>query len=331
MSKTIKATNTFVSTSTSGKPAQRKAAWSGSWATLRDLEVFLAVIEERKTTKAAERLGVSQPAISRTLSALEEKSGHVLFRHEGTGLVPTADALALYEQIQPIFTSLDQLKTFEWTQAKQSSLRLACPPSVAQCFLEPLTAAFIRSNPDIHISLDIVTTADVLELVADQRADIGIADVVADSMGLTRSAFRRSQMVCVLPASHPLCAKDHIEAHDLHQQPLVMLARRNPIRPTLDRLFAKAASQPNVVLETATALSAVNFVAQGIGITLVNPFPVLLEVVQGVEIRSFSPNVDYEVSFFTSSVVTPNSAMHRFMEFIRQHQVDKLFASEPIR
>lgn len=300
--------------------AQRKAAWSGSWATLRDLEVFLAMIEGRTATAAARRLDISQPAVSRTLIALEEKSGHVLFKRQGTGLAPTADALALYEQIQPIFHSLDQLKGFEWTQTKPVNLRIACPPTVAQCFLESITALFLRDNPNTLVSMDIVTTPEVLELVADQRADIGIADVSVGNTGLTRSPLRRSRMVCVLPEGHPLCAKQKIEVRDLHQQPMVMLAKRNPVRPVLDRLFSQAASQPRVVVETATALSAVNYVSQGVGITLVNPFPVLLARFSGVTVRAFTAEVAYETSFFTSSAAKPNAVAQRYMESVREHQ-----------
>ena len=113
---------------------QRNAAWSGSWATLRDLEVFQAVIEERKTTAAAQRLGISQPAVSRALASMEQKSKRSLFRHQGTRLVPTADAMALYEEIQPIFHALAQLSHFDWTQQKPASLRIACPPTMAHCF-----------------------------------------------------------------------------------------------------------------------------------------------------------------------------------------------------
>ena len=304
----------------SQKPAQRKAAWSGSWATLRDLEVFLAMIEVRTATAAALRLGVSQPAVSRTLIGLEEKSGHVLFKRQGTGLVPTADALALYEQIRPIFQSLEQLKGFEWTQAKAVNLRIACPPTVAQCFLEPITALFLRDNPETLVSMDIVTTPEVLALVADQRADIGVADVGVGNSGLTRSPLRRSQMVCVLPQAHPLCGKDQIEVRDLHQEPMVMLAKRNPIRPVLDALFRQGASQPRVVVETATALSAVNYAAQGVGITLVNPFPVLLAPFSGIAVRAFDAGVGYETSFFTSPSAQPNAAAQRYMEFVRSHQ-----------
>jgi DNA-binding transcriptional LysR family regulator len=319
-----------VSHAAPSRTTQRKAAWAGSWATLRDLEVLLAVIEERKTTAAAIKLGVSQPAISRTLSQLEEKSGRVLFRHEGTAIIPTADALALYEEIRPIFESLDRLKDFQWAQARPVTLHVACAPTPAQCFLEPLTASFLRENPGTHVSIEIVTTPEVLELVADQRADVGIADVIPASSGLQRSAFRRSSMVCALPAHHRLCARSVITASDLHDEAMIMLAKRNPMRPIIDRLFSKAGCKPQVVMETTTAISAVNYAAHGIGIALVNPFPVLLAAPADVVFREFAPDMPYETSFFTSASAVPSSVAQKYMEHVRQHQTGPMFKSEPV-
>ncbi len=310
---------------------QRNAAWSGSWATLRDLEVFQAVIEERKTTAAALRLGISQPAVSRALASMEQKSKRSLFRHQGTRLVPTADAMALYEKVQPIFHALAQLSHFDWTQQKPASLRIARPPTMAHCFLESLTAGFMRDNKDTLVSLDIVTTPDVLGLVADGRADIGVADVQAPNSGLQRAPFRWSQVVCVLPDSHPLCAKETIGPADLNGEPMVMLARRNPIRPALERAFGKAASRPRVVFETTTAQSALRFVAEGAGCALVNPFPVLLAQPPGVAVRAFAPPMGYEASFFTSAAEMPSAAMKRYMEYVRSNQPAAMFKSEPIR
>lgn len=312
------------------KDTQRTGVWPGSWATLRDLEVLLTVIEQRKTTAAALKLGVSQPAISRALSVLEDKAGRVLFRHEGTAILPTADALALYEEIQPIFQSLNRLKNFQWAQTKPTTLKIATAPSLAQCFLERLTASFILENPEILVSMEIATTPEVLELVADQRADVGIADVMAPGSGLQRSGFRKSTMVCVLPAQHPLAKRKTIRPSDLHGEPLVMLAKRNPMRPVLDRLFNKEACTPRVVMETTTAISAVHFAAQGVGLTLVNPFPVGLAIPKEAVVRHFSADIPYETSFFTAGTGVPSAAAQRYMEFVRSRQPKDFFMSQAI-
>jgi DNA-binding transcriptional LysR family regulator len=307
---------------------QRKAAWAGSWATLRDLEILQAVIEEGKTTLAATRLGVSQPSISRTLSLLEKKSGRILFRHEGTALLPTADALALYEAVQPIFKSLDQLKEFEWAQGRSQLLRVAAPPTMAQCLLDAISAQFLKANTEVTLSFDIVTTAEVLELVADQRTDVGIVDVTPTSAGLRRSVFRRSRIVCALPKVHPLAKLKKVSPHDLDGESLILLAKRNALRPVIDRILAKENSKPRKVIETSTAISALAFVAEGLGITLINPFPATSDLPKGVVLREFSVDLPYESSFVTSATAVSSALAQRYMDFVRHHQPSRVYMSD---
>ena len=77
--------------------------------TLRELEVFRSVIRCGKTTAAARQLGISQPAVSRALAQLEARKGEMLFRRDGNRLVPTAEALALDRELEPMFEVLARL------------------------------------------------------------------------------------------------------------------------------------------------------------------------------------------------------------------------------
>jgi DNA-binding transcriptional LysR family regulator len=299
-----------------GPPQTPPTAWSGSFATVRDLEILHAVIETGKTTAAAARLGISQPAVSRTLAQLEARSGRKLFRRSGQSLAPTADALALYEETKPIFDSLARLRDFQWSEGATAQLRIAAPPTIAHCLLEPLIGDFIRQGEKIRISLEITTTPAVLELVADHRADIGIADVTTAS-NLKRTPLRKSHFVCVIPQDHPLAAKERISITDLHDQPLVMLVKRNPARMLVDRMCTKAGVKPRILVETSNALSAVRMTAQGVGISLVNPFPVVISPPDGVVFRAFESEIAFETAFFHAADKTPSSSAQRFVEFVR--------------
>ncbi|MFW5402793.1 LysR family transcriptional regulator, partial [Yersinia sp. 1252 StPb PI] len=117
----------------------KKSSWSGGWATLRDLEIIKTLIEVRTATLAAEFLGISQPAISRTLSLIESRSGRVLFKREGGKLIPNSDALSLYEEIVKISDSFGRLTNFEWNKEEGKSLNIISTPTIAYCFLMPLT------------------------------------------------------------------------------------------------------------------------------------------------------------------------------------------------
>lgn len=289
------------------------------WASLRDLEVFFTVMQERKAILAAERLGISQPAVSRTLAQMEEKSGRKLFRREGHGIAPTADALVLHEKLLQVFQQLNDLEDFPIANEGATTLRLACPPTLAHCFIEATAARFLKLHPEIRLNLDIVTTPEVLALVGEQRVDLGMADVLSSQAGIVRTVYRRSAMVCVLQKAHKLASRKRIRLSDLQGQPLILLARRNPMRSTIERLLEKGDVQASVKVDTATALSAVNFAAHGLGIALVNPFPVINQLPARMVALPFEPALEFESCFYTPSDRQPTLAAQKFMEFVRTH------------
>lgn len=296
----------------------RTATWSGGWATIRDLEVFKAVIEAGTATLAAAQLGISQPAVSRTLSQLEERSGRSLFVRSGPSLSPTAQGLALYEEIRLIFQGLERIRAFEWGRAAaHQALRIAATPTMAQCWLNAATARFQARHDGCQITLEIVPTPQILELVADQQVDIGIASVPAPGSNLRKIPFRRSRYVCAMPPSHALAQLSSVRPGDLQDIPLIAMNRRNEARATTDRIFTKAGVRPYVVIETSTAASALDHVAAGAGVALVNAFPVVLLQQPDVVFRLFEPALSYDTSFFVASDEVPGSLEQSFMEHVR--------------
>ena len=292
---------------------------AGHWASIRDLEVLDEVIRAKSTTLAASRLGISQPAVSRALAQMEERSGRTLFRREGHKVVPTADAMVIFEETRNIFASLQRLSQLDWTEKKRTPLRLAVPPTLAHCFLDRLAARFVAQTEGAVIAIEIVTTPQVFEMVADRTAEIGVADLPSPNQSLERVVFRRSAFACAMPLRHPLARKSRITPGDLDGQNLVALVKRNPARMTIDRLLLKADAKANVVVETSNALSAIDYVRGGLGVALVNPFPVALNA-SGVVFRPFEPRLEYETAFFLAAGDVAGALPRRFIEFIRAQQ-----------
>lgn len=312
----MKKKESAASTAVSAGP--RSAPWSGGWATIRDLEVFKAVIECGTATLASAQLGISQPAVSRALSQIEERSGRQLFTRSGPSLTPTGDGLALYEEVQQIFAGLERVRGLEWgKQDNDQHLRIAATPTMAQCGLNRITARFQLEHPGCRITLEIVSTPQILEFVADRQVQLGIASVPATGSGLRRFPFRRSRFVCAMPHDHPLTRLAGIKPADLREVPLIALVRRNDARVTTDRVFTKAGVHPNIVFETSTAASSLDLVAEGAGVALVNAFPVHLLPNPQVTYRPFEPALSYDTAFFTAPDVVLGSIAQRYTEYVR--------------
>jgi len=301
-----------------GAAGPRSAPWSGGWATIRDLEVFKSVIECDTATMAAAQLGISQPAVSRTLTQLEERSGRKLFTRSGPSLAATADGLALYEETRLIFDGLERVRGLEWGgHGNDAQLRIAATPTMAQCWLNQVTARFLLDHPGTRLTLEIVTTPQILEFVADRQVDLGIASVAPPGSGLKRIPFRRSRFVCAMPRTHPLTRLPTIKPANLQGVPLITLVRRNDARVTTDRVFTKAGVRPNIVVETSNATSAIAHVAQGAGVALVHAFPVNLLANRAIIFKPFEPALVFDTSFFTTPDQRLSSTAQRFIEYVR--------------
>lgn len=307
--------------------AAKRLSWSGGWASLRDLEVIQAVIDSRSVTQAAERLGISQPAVSRVLNQIEERSGRQLFHRENNRLVPSMDALLLYEEIEIIADSFSRLSQFRQRDARRQ-LRILVPPTLAYDFVNPLTARFMRENPHTQIRLEIGRSEHILQALARDEADVAIADIFAEQYhaNLSQIPLRKTQIICVLPKGHPLCEKAEISSQDLHQQDYIALVKNNVGRSLLDQALESGTSRPNIVAEVSDLKTVFTFVEQGLGVSLVSAFP--LNDIPGLEYRLFMPRVQSLVACFTRK--NNDALVQAYSAFIRKNQPPANRYSSPV-
>jgi DNA-binding transcriptional LysR family regulator len=298
--------------------------------TLRELEVLHAMIEGRKTTSAASMLGISQPAISRTIQQLEGRLGKILFRREGGRLQPTLEGLEFYQRSQPIFQALERLGNPPEETLQGQLVRFIAPPTMAHRFLPRLVAAFHQAEPSIRMQIEVGITADVIAKIADGNFDIGITDAQLHHPSVVFEPFRRSNAHVILPADHVLASRPVISAADLDKQPFIALTRRFSVRSALDRVFLDSGIAPRIVVEAATSAIAYELVRAGVGITLINPFPLAFRGDTDVVIRPFAHTVPFETSFVLSTAAPPTQAARLFMDFVRRSQADDGY-STPLR
>jgi DNA-binding transcriptional LysR family regulator len=298
--------------------------------TFRELEALHAMIEARKTTSAASKLGVSQPAISRAIQQLEGRIGKTLFRREGGRLAPTQEGILLYQQSLPIFEALAGLGRADQVEQETRPILVISPPTVAHRFLPRIVSDFLAEDPGVRMQIEIGTTSDVIAQVADSRFHIGITDGQVNHPALVFEPFRRAYAHVIVRRDHPLAAKAEITAADFDRQRYIALTRRFLIRSTLDRAFLDAGAQPEIVMEAATSAIAYELVRSGVGLTIINPFPVALRADPDIVIRPFLPRASFETCFAMPSAAPPPAHARRFMDFLKSRQPDDGF-SVPIR
>ncbi|WP_421982117.1 LysR family transcriptional regulator [Roseibium sp.] len=284
---------------------------------LREMEALRALVTTGTTLAAARRLGVSQSSVSRALGQLEQRVGRKLFLRTSGRIEPLASALRLNAQLDPLFETLARIEGAEWAAADEEPLRLIVPPTLAHNFIIQRVAAFLKQNPGKSLQLDIQATDVLVAGILDLRYDLGLTSAMIQRSGVTLVPWRRSHVVCAMPSGHPLAKKDIIRPSDLEDVELIEFLRRLGTRAITEQVFARAGVRPRTVAETATNMAAIELVREGLGVTLLNPFPVLSGGMPNITVRPFDAPITYNTSFVLPSGRQPSELAQQFMEYVK--------------
>ena len=290
---------------------------SGNRHRLRELEALRALVTTGTTVGAAQRLSISQSAVSRSLSQLEERLGRSLFIRSSGRIYPTPEALRLNEKLDALFETLAEIDGADWAAREDEPLRLVVPPTLAHHFVIRRVARFLKRNPGRRIQLDIQSTDSLLSGIMNAQYDLGLTSGMIQRSGVTLLPWRRSKIVCAMTEDHPLVAKETIVPEDLEGVELIEFLGRLGTRALSDQILGRAGVRPRTVVETATNMAALELVREGLGITLVNPFPLLSEGIPGIVARPFLAPIVYQTSFVLPTGRPPTQAARQFMRFVK--------------
>ncbi|PVH30236.1 LysR substrate-binding domain-containing protein [Pararhodobacter oceanensis] len=294
---------------------------------IRQIEAFRAVITLGNMTKAAELLGVSQPAVSRLMADFQDAVGFKLFRRQKGGAEPTEDARRLFEQVDRLFVGLEELN--QEVQAIRSvtsgSISIAAMGLYANGVLPDIIARFRQRYPDIAISLDGRSQDRILEWVTSRRADIGVVTLPLATATVDVRALITRPALCVFPADHAFAERKEIHAQDLAEQPFVSFPRGTPFRFEVDTLFDKAGIERQMLTEATTHEAVCNLVAAGLGVSIVSPFSPHLRRDPALVFRPFLPAIPITIGMIAdeASLSVAAQAFHQFV-------LDEVEAAKPV-
>lgn len=232
------------------------------------LRAFHAAATAHSFTEAARALGVSQPAVSMQVRALEEEYGVELLARGLRGVEPTELGLALLDATRPIFAfEAEAAEVLRKASALLSGhLRVGAD---APFLVVPVLAAFRRAHPQVSLSLSLGNSTEVLRGLLDGRTDVAaIADRVEDPR-LFAVAAARSHQVVVVAQGHPWAGRDGVTLRDLEGAPMVMREEGSVTRRAIEAALEGAGVAPEVVMELGSREAVQEAVAAGIGVGVV--------------------------------------------------------------
>lgn len=292
----------------------------------KQLEAFQAIMASGSTTGAAERLGLSQPAISRLLAQFEEDLGLRLFVREKGRLLPTREAEALLQDAQGLMDSAqcfrrhcEQLRLGGF---KRRLLKVAVPSTLATALMPAIAQRFMLAHPDVVLEVLSGSYSDAERALLGRDADIALVRLPTAMQGLRASASLESDAVCIMPKGHPLEQQSEVHPIDLAEAPLILLGRQRQIRHDIDMAFRQARVLPRVAIEVHSVSVACSHVAQGLGVSIVNALLASYCRPETFSIRPFRPRISYQLGVATLDGAAQAPLNAAFAQLL----IDALFA-----
>ncbi len=261
---------------------------------LRQIEAFKAVIENGTVSRAAQMVHISQPAMSKLLAHLEEDTGLNLFDRLKGRLAPTEYGMRLYEEIDRIFAGVRQVENAVEAirREKQGRLAVGVMPALAGSFIQRATTAFLEDHHNVFFSVQSLSSQSIVDALIARKLDVGLVSTGMDNPYVTLEPLMEHPLVCIMPLDHPLAAKSQIEPQDLDQIPIVTYPPDSYVGHLVEGIFESHKVKPQTVLVGNVASTLCEFVAAGIGVSLLHPLT--LSGMEGrLAVRRFEPQILY--------------------------------------
>ncbi len=256
---------------------------------LRHLRYFVAVAEEQSFTRAARRLNVAQPPLSRQIQQLEAELGVVLIERGSRPARLTEPGRVLFEQAVQILERVSELRVIarRISAARLRRFSIGFVPSTLYGHLPAVLRAFRAARPETEVTVMEMTTMEQIPALKDGRIDVGFGRIAFDDPSIHRICLRNEAMIAALPTGHPaLDVPGPLDLGTLLADTLIIYpkAPRPSYADQVLALYRGLGLRPVSIQEVRELQTALGLVAAGMGYCLV---PASVERLQrsGVQYR----------------------------------------------
>jgi DNA-binding transcriptional LysR family regulator len=250
---------------------------------LTHLAAFHAVAQEGSVSRGAERLCVSQPAVSKQLRELERSVGAALFYRLSTGVRLTDAGELLFQYAQKIFALESEAETAlrDLRGLQRGSLTVGASTTVGTYLLPAVCAEFARRYPNIELRLEINNTQTTQKLLVENAVDLALTEGFVEVTSLSAEAFYEDEIVAVVAKKTELGSQRAVPLHDLKSLSFIARERGSGTREVVERALCErgVSLAPAMTLGHTEAIKRA--VAKGSGWAFVSRLAVASEVALG--------------------------------------------------
>lgn len=238
---------------------------------LSTLTTFIAAVEEKSLSKAAEREDRVVSAVSKRITELEKSLNRVLLYRHNRGVEPTPAGTLLYQRAKAIMRSLELTEAVisTFSTEGQVKIRLAANPSCVLQFLPRLMSKFLKDRDDLSIDLLEVHSFDIPRLTSNGTADIGIYHGSRPAPGVYSVPFTHDRVGLVVPIGHPLAQKKSLHLEEALDYDFLGYFPQHSLDRFLAYVGDSISRPPNVKLQVSNFETRCRMIREGLGIGIV--------------------------------------------------------------
>ncbi len=250
---------------------------------LNHLAVFHAVAEERSVSRGAERLGVSQPAVSKQLKSLERSVGARLFDRTPRGVTPTAAGELLAGYARRLFALVHDAEEAmaELHGLERGSLAVGASTTVGVYLLPDIFVNLRLAFPGIVARMEIAGSEALQARLLAGSIDVAVTDGEIDDHALERQDLLLDEMAAIVPPGHPLAKRRSAPAADLCREPFVVRETGSGTQSLVERALTRRGLTVRPAMTLGSTEAIKRAVAAGIGVAVVSRLAVASEILAG--------------------------------------------------
>lgn len=282
--------------------------------------VFYWTAKLGSLTKAAEKLHITQPAVSHTLKQLEERLGGQMFFRTTKGVYLTAEGQTLFSYVEQAISSIEigEKKMAEMHDLSYGEINIGASDTLCKHFLLPHLEQFHEQYPEIKIRVTNRTTPETITLLKEGKIDFGVVNLPAVDSKIDFRISAMQQDCLVGNQEYAALAEKPLPIEDLHQYPLLLLEQGGSTREFLDQYAASNGVQLKPEFELGSLDLLTQFAVSGFGLTIIVREYITEEINSGhlIVIPLSPPIPERHIGIATLKGVPLSAASRRFLAFL---------------
>ncbi len=291
----------------------------------RQLSAFCAVVERRSFSQAAERLGVTQPAVSLQIQALEKRLGTKLLDRSGRRVEPTEAGMRLYRGAQRLLALEEQMiaeVAAEGSDELEGALEIGASTGPGGIVLAQLLCEFGALHPSLHVVLWVFDTGTIVDRVAARELELGVVGAARRHRGVVFEPFFRDEVILACPPGHPFAGRT-IQLEALRSAGLIVMQEGAGVRQLIEDELQRAGKRLrdlDVRIELGLQESATSAVRAGYGVTFISRSSIESDLAAGTlaEARVEGLELEREIYLVRAAGRSETRAAGAFVEFARE-------------